>query len=60
MKGENMMADRGVKRITVDVPAEFHKQVKRRALDLGTTVSDVVRELLTEWLGKTEPEQTES
>ena len=46
------MQDHGVqyKRITVDVLPEFHRQVKRRALDLETTVSDVVRDLLAKWL----------
>ena len=60
------MQDHGVqyKRITVDVPPEFHQQVKRMALDLETTVSDIVRELLTESLAAHQqkhqaPEQTE-
>jgi Arc/MetJ-type ribon-helix-helix transcriptional regulator len=51
------MSDSGVKRITVDVPIEFHRQVKRKALDEGKTVSEVVRVLLIEWLEKPGPEQ---
>ena len=44
------MSKHGVKRIVVDVSPEFHKSVKRKALDKEISVSKLIRDFLTEWL----------
>lgn len=38
------------KRLTVNVTPEFHHKVRVKAAQEGKTISDVIRELLTQWL----------
>lgn len=38
------------KRVTVKMPENEHKAVRLKAVELGVTVSDVVRDLLARWL----------
>ena len=45
-----------LKRITVKVPESLHYQVKVKAAIEGTTVSDVLRNYLVEWVRDDTPE----
>jgi len=36
-----------MKRLTIDIPTELHRRVKRECADRGTKMADIVRELLT-------------
>ncbi len=36
-----------MKRLTIDIPMELHRRVKRECADRGTKMADIVRELLT-------------
>lgn len=38
------------KRITLRVSAELHKRAKLKSVELAKPLSDIVRELITEWL----------
>ena len=35
-----------MKRLTFDIPESLHKAIKRRAVDTGITMADLLRELL--------------
>lgn len=35
-----------MKRLTIDIPSDLHRRVKRECADRGTKMADVVRELL--------------
>jgi hypothetical protein len=36
-----------MKRLTIDIPLELHRQVKRECADRGIKMADIVRDLLT-------------
>jgi len=48
-----------VKRITVVISDELHYQIKLQAAKEGTTISDKLREMITEWIKNTSPEREE-
>ena len=52
------MSRHGVKRFVVDVPPEFHKSVKRKALEEDISVSKLIRDFLAEWV-KEPPKEPE-
>jgi hypothetical protein len=35
-----------MKRLTIDIPADLHRRVKRECADRGVKMADVVRDLL--------------
>ncbi len=49
--------DKKVKRVTVDVSPDTHRQAKVKAAAEGITVSDKVRELLFGWLKEKDDQQ---
>jgi hypothetical protein len=42
----------GVKRLTLDIPEDLHRALKRRALDEDTTMLELVRTWIEERLGE--------
>ena len=48
--GADLKADAPVtpmKRLTIDIPVELHRRVKRECADRGVKMADVVRDLLS-------------
>ena len=43
--------ERKIKRLTLDLPEGLHKAIKRRAVDEGVTIADMLRKLLEERYG---------
>jgi predicted HicB family RNase H-like nuclease len=48
------------KRIVIKVSDELHREVREKALRDGINVSQLIRNWLTEWIGKEEKEEKES
>lgn len=44
-------AGKGMKRLTLDIPEDLHRALKRRALEEDTTMLDLVRTWIEERLG---------
>ena len=42
----------GYKRLTVNVPESIIKDAKKKAIDDDTSISEIVRQALSDWLGK--------
>jgi hypothetical protein len=40
----------GSKRLTVDLPRGLHRRLKTRAAEQETTMAEVLRQMLTDWL----------
>jgi len=40
-----------VKRLTLDIPSDLHRAIKRRALEEGVTMADLLRSLLEKHYG---------
>lgn len=39
-------------RMNVNIPKDFYKKIKQKALDEDTTVTDIVKQALTEYINK--------
>lgn len=40
------------KRISADVPEEFHRLLRIKSVETGRALADVIRECLIEWYGR--------
>jgi predicted HicB family RNase H-like nuclease len=54
--GDELMAD--VKQVSTRISSELHRKVRIKAIETGKSVSEVIREKLTEWV-EDPPEETE-
>lgn len=36
-----------VRRLTIDLPAEMHRRIKKRCISMDQTMSDVIRDILS-------------
>ncbi|WP_276946638.1 plasmid partition protein ParG [Haematobacter massiliensis] len=41
-----------MKRLTIDIPEDLHRAIKRQCADEGTKIADVARSLLRDWVAK--------
>jgi hypothetical protein len=48
------------KRLTVDVPPDVHRALKVKTAERGTSIAEVVRTLVTEWIEQDQDEKKDS
>ncbi len=50
-RGETVIEEQKTKRLTLDLPEGLHRAIKRRAVDEGVTMVDMLRKLLQDQYG---------
>ncbi len=50
-RGETVVEEQKTKRLTLDLPEGLHRAIKRRAVDEGVTMVDMLRKLLQDHYG---------
>ncbi len=50
-RGETVVEEQKTKRLTLDLPEGLHRAIKRRAVDEGVTMVDMLRKLLQDQYG---------
>jgi plasmid stability protein len=55
---QSSQEDQEIKRLTVRLPKQLHRQARIRSAMTGRPISDVIREALRQWVNQDHPESS--